>query len=78
MPAMHQIDNAIVRGGTLVLSDLPFAEGQHVRILVAPVDVQLEQRSSIDEICRLLKGGVERFDDPFEPLIPLESWEMHR
>ena len=33
-------------------------------------------RMSIDEVRRLLKDGVERFEDPFEPMIPTEHWEM--
>jgi hypothetical protein len=73
---MHRIDDAIVRGGTLVLSNLPFAEGQHVQVIVAEADAEPANVASIQEIRRLLKGGVERFDDPFEPMIPPEEWEM--
>ena len=75
-PDMHQINDAVVMDGKLVLSDLPFAEGQHVRIVVAEADQPLTTMVSIHEIRRLLSGGVERFDDPFEPMIPQESWEM--
>jgi hypothetical protein len=73
---MHQIDDAIVRGGRLELSHLPFPDGQRVRILVTEVESQAGNRNSIHEIRRLLKGGVERFDDPFGPMIPPEHWEM--
>jgi hypothetical protein len=73
---MHQINDAIVRGGKLVLSGLPFAEGQHVRVVVAETDAAAQQRLSIEEIRKLLSGGVERFDDPFEPMIPTDQWEM--
>jgi hypothetical protein len=72
---MHRINDAIVRGGKLVLTDLPFAEGQHVQVVVAEVGAA-PKRSSIEEVRRLLKGGVECFEDPFEPLIPLDQWEM--
>ena len=73
---MYQIDDAIVNAGKLVLSDLPFSEGQHVRIFVAEIDERPAKPASIGEVRRLLKGGVERFEDPFEPLIPLDNWEM--
>ena len=31
---------------------------------------------SIDDVRRQLCGGVVRFDDPFEPMIPGGDWEM--
>jgi hypothetical protein len=73
---MHQINDAIVHGGKLVLSGLPFAEGQHVRVVVAETDAPIPKRLSIEEVRKLLSGGVERFDDPFEPMIPTDQWEM--
>lgn len=73
---MHQINDAIVKGGKVVLSDLPFADGQHVRVVVEETNGASASRLSIEEVRRLLKGGVARFDDPLEPMIPSESWEM--
>jgi len=73
---MYQIDDAIIRGGKLELSGLPFAEGQHVRVVVAEANTQAVKTASIHEVRRLLKGGVERFDEPFESMIPVEHWEM--
>jgi hypothetical protein len=73
---MHRIDDAIVTGGKVVLSNLPFAEGQHMRIIVAEANVRADKPATIQEIRQLLKGGVERFDDPLEPMIPEDRWEM--
>ena len=73
---MHYIDDAIVKEGKLVVSNLPFAEGQRVRIVMTEVDALPEKIASIHEIRRLLKGGVERFEDALEPMIPEEHWEM--
>ena len=74
---MHQIDDAVVKGGKIVLSDLPFADGQHVRVIVSEHGSSLPlRRMPIGEVRRQLKGGVERFDEPFEPMIPGEDWEM--
>lgn len=75
---MHRIDDAVVKGGRLILSGLPFAEGQHVRVIVNEVDARQPVTASIHEIRRILKGCVEHFEQPFEPLIPLEDWEMLR
>jgi len=47
-----------------------------VRILVTEVEAQTATRRSIQEVRQLLKGGVERFDDPTQPMIPEDHWEM--
>ncbi|HEY2585741.1 MAG TPA: hypothetical protein VGI81_08260 [Tepidisphaeraceae bacterium] len=73
---MHQVDDAIVRDGRLILSNLPFSEGQHVRVEVAETEAEQPKTNSIQEVRRLLKGGVERFDDPFEPRVPPGDWQM--
>jgi hypothetical protein len=75
---MHQVQDAIVRGGRVVLSDLPFADGQHVQIVISGNDSLPVVPASIHEVRRLLRGGVEHFDEPFEPLIPENDWEMHK
>jgi hypothetical protein len=73
---MHRINDAIVKDGKLVLSGLPFAEGQHVEVIVAELRGESTKRVSIAEVRSALRGGVERFDDPFGPSIPIDSWEM--
>jgi hypothetical protein len=67
---MHRIDDAVVRDGKLVLSDLPFAEGQHVQVVVVELQDVPSQSVPIAEVRAALRGGVERYDDPFEPSIP--------
>jgi hypothetical protein len=71
---MHQINDAVVHAGKIELSNLPFADGQHVRILVT--EQPTGDRPSIQQIRQSLKGCVERFEDPFEPMIPSDQWEM--
>lgn len=73
---MHQVNNAVVQGGKLVLSGLPFQDGQHVRVVIAEAEIPVHASISIQEVRKQLKGGVERFDEPFEPMIPVENWEM--
>jgi hypothetical protein len=73
---MHRINDAVVRGGKLILSDLPFAEGQHVQVVVAELQGEPTKGVPISEVRSALRGGVERYDDPFEPSIPPDNWEM--
>lgn len=73
---MHEINDAIVQGGKIVLSQLPFPDGQHVRVLVEKADQPAARRIPIKQVREMLKGGVERFDEPFEPMVPSDDWEM--
>jgi len=75
---MHRIQKAVVRDGKLVLTGLPFAEGQHVRVIVTEAGGDAAGGVSVQRARELLRGGVERFDDPLEPLIPGQGWEMLR
>jgi hypothetical protein len=72
----HHVEQAVVRGHQLILSDLPFADGNRVDVTLT--ESSGEARRSIDEIRALLRGGVEKFDDPFEPMIPTDAWEMFK
>ncbi|HEX8342083.1 MAG TPA: hypothetical protein VF624_14350 [Tepidisphaeraceae bacterium] len=76
---MLQIDDAIVRDHKLVLSNLPFADGQRVRVVIdaePPEPSEAVKRLPITEVRRLLKGCTGEIDDPSEPMIPIEDWEM--
>lgn len=75
---MHQIDHVIVREGKVILTGLPFADGQTVTISVVGDESKQRTSRSIAEVRQVLRGGVERFDEPFEPMIPAEQWEMLR
>jgi hypothetical protein len=44
---MHRISDAVVTGGRLLLANLPFAEGQHVEVLVAELPVKASKRQSL-------------------------------
>ncbi len=59
-----------------MLSDLPFVDGQHVQVVVAESQSAETTKLSISEVRSALRGGVERYDDPFEPSIPPDDWGM--
>lgn len=63
-----------VRNGTVSVSGLNVPDGEHVQVTVSSASI--EPRRSIAEVRALLGGHVERFDDPFEPAIDPNSWEM--
>jgi hypothetical protein len=60
----------------VVLSDLPFADGQRVRVTITETVASQSPRLSIADVRAQLRGAVERFDDPFEPMISPTDWEM--
>jgi hypothetical protein len=72
---MHQINDVIVQGGQIVLTNLPYVDGQHVRVVVAETDSK-SKRIPITKIREMLRGSVERFEDPTEPMIPSQDWEL--
>ena len=58
-----------------MLSNVPFADGQHVRVTVAEVaDVRVE-RIPIAEVRNQLRGSMQ-LGEPDEPMIPQSDWEM--
>jgi hypothetical protein len=74
---MHEVHDAVVQGGSIVLTNLSFADGQRVRVTLSEGNAAAPpQRVPIEEVRRELKGGVERFDEPFEPMVPTDHWEM--
>ena len=64
-----------------MIDGLPFDDGEHVRVSVTPAPVEppfaLVKRS-LAEVQRLVAGSSDQLDDPGEPMIPLDSWEMLR
>jgi hypothetical protein len=73
---MHEINDLIVRDGKVVLTHLPYPDGHHVRVMVLASEEPPAKRISVAEIRRALKGSVGRFENPLEPMIPSENWEM--
>ena len=75
---MHQVNDAIVKNGKITLTELPFADGQHVRVTIDEVLAEPEKKRTIEEVRELLRGSVIKFDNPTDPMIPEEDWEMLR
>jgi hypothetical protein len=68
---------AIIEKGQLVVPNLPFAEGQAVRFVVCEDGPSPKQKKApIAWVRQQLAGSVSHFEDPTEPMIPPDSWEM--
>lgn len=70
---MDRTTEAIVQNGRVVIDDLPFVDGQRVRIIVSD-----RLPRSIADVRAELRGAVDKFESPEEPMIPIDSWETLR
>lgn len=67
----HRIETRLTQNGTLILEDLPFQAGEAVEIIILERDSQPLKSHPYP-----LQGTVIKYDDPFEPPVPLEDWEV--
>lgn len=74
---MHEVNDVIVHDGKIEVAHLPFANGQRVRVTVAEArPLSSSKRLPIAQVREMLQGSVEYVEDPCEPMIPTEDWEM--
>lgn len=66
----HRIETVIQPNGTLTLENLPFNAGKKVEIIVLEM-----QPEKVQESDNPLRGALLKYDDPFEPVVPIEDWE---
>jgi len=66
----HRIEKVIQSNGTIVLENLPFAEGETVEIIIVKSDAESEKKRYP------LRGTLYKYEEPFEPAVPLEDWEV--
>lgn len=67
----HRIETKLTENGTLNLKDLPFQAGDEVEIII----LESPKHPSESNLYPL-RGTVIRYDDPFDPAVPLEDWEV--
>ncbi len=68
----YKTRSIVTEDGSIILNGLPFTIGKSVEVIVLD-DVAITQP---DERWKSLQGSVTRYDDPFEPAIPLEDWDV--
>ncbi|BAY25340.1 hypothetical protein NIES2100_51460 [Calothrix sp. NIES-2100] len=69
----HRIETTLTEDGTLILKDLPFQAGETVEIIILESQTHPQKANPYP-----LRGTVYRYDDPFEPAVPLEDWEVYK
>ena len=67
----HRVEAVVQPNGRIVLEDLPFEEGEKVEVIVLEANEQTDDDNP-------LKGTLLKYDDPFEPAVPLEDFEVLR
>lgn len=66
----HRIETTVGSDKALTLDNLPFPAGTNVEVIV------MEQITRCpDPDPYPLRGTVLRYDDPFEPAVPIEDWD---
>lgn len=66
-----RIETTIQRNGCVILNDLPFEDGKQVEIIV----LDINGKGTLPTV-NPLKGTLLKYDDPFEPAVPIEDWEV--
>ena len=74
----YKVEAVLAEDGTLVLQGLPFQTGAAVEVIILERSSYQQSETSTlspDSNQYPLRGTVIRYDDPFEPAVPVEDWE---
>jgi hypothetical protein len=73
----HKVEVTLTQNSTLVLEGLPFQAGDAVEIIILerPKTTATTTYSS-ESNSYPLRGKVIRYDDPFEPAVSAEDWDV--
>lgn len=70
----HRIETILTENGKLTLQNLPFQQGDEVEIII------LERHSTSSHTesnpYPLRNKQPYRYEDPFEPAVPVEDWDV--
>lgn len=74
----HKVKAVLSEDGTLMLKGLPFHAGDAVEVIILEQGTQSEKAVANQSEANLypLRGTVLAYEDPFEPTIPLDDWEV--
>jgi hypothetical protein len=70
----HKIEAVLSENGTLVLEGLPFQAGEAVEVII--LERPKPQSISSPSLPFPLQGTVLIYQDPFEPAVAPEDWEV--
>lgn len=66
-----RVEAVVQPNGRVVLENLPFDDGDMVEVIVLEANDEAT-RSSVNPI----KGVLLKYEDPFEPAVPPEDWNV--
>ncbi len=69
----HKIETVVQTDGTLTLDKLPFKKGDAVEVII--LERQAKPETDEPRNPYPLRGTLYRYDEPFEPAVPIEDWE---
>jgi hypothetical protein len=67
----HTIKTKIAENGQLFLQGLPFVKGEQVEIIIKSLEPE-----NLEEQIKPLKGKVISYENPFEPAVNQEDWDV--
>lgn len=74
----YKVETTLTEDGTLKLQGLPFHAGDAVEVIILQRPSFQQEQTAIptsESDLYPLRGTVIRYDDPFEPAVPVEDWE---
>jgi hypothetical protein len=74
-----KIETTLSEDGSLILKDLPFHMGDAVEVIILEKSPSREEKVVVEQSepdLYPLRGKVLHYEDPFEPAVPAEDWEV--
>jgi hypothetical protein len=83
----HKIETILSEDGALILKGLPFHIGDAVEVIILERSRSVSTQESSSQIKNAvideaeansypLRGTVLHYEDPFEPAVPIEDWDV--
>ncbi len=76
----YKVETILSEDGALTLKDLPFHVGDAVEVIILERSSNQMEKAEDQPEPNLypLRGTVLFYEDPFEPAVPVEDWEVLR
>ena len=83
----HKVETVVSEDGALILKGLPFHVGDAVEVIILERSHRVSTKESSSQIKNAvigeselnsypLRGTVLHYEDPLEPAIPIEDWDV--
>jgi hypothetical protein len=75
----YKIETTLSEDGSLILKDLPFNMGAAVEVIILEKSLNQAEKAVVEPHepnLYSLRGKVLHYEDPFEPAVPAEDWEV--